>query len=124
MAQIGTNTVVGTYDAATGAVINPALITGQIANAPWGITLDDNNHLFWSNPLGNSISEFNAITRATVDAAFVNGQGLNQPKSVLFMSVPEPSSLALAALSLLGVVVFARRRRAAIGASRLSLALP
>ena len=42
----------------------------------------------------NTISEFDAATGATINAAFVNGQGLNGPRGLLFVSaVPEPSSL-------------------------------
>jgi hypothetical protein len=122
VAQLGANTVVGEYDATTGAAINPALITGQSGIGAWGISLDDNNHLFWINLLSNSISEFDAISGATINPAFINGQGLSGPKSVLFMSVPEPSSLLLVTAAA-GVGLARRRGRKSAGSCRRATAL-
>ena len=94
-----------------GAVINPAFITGF--SYPLGLALDDNNHLFVTRNDGNTtVGEYNATTGATISTDFINGQGLDQPGSIVFVSsVPEPSTFALAGIGVLSLLTCIRQRR-------------
>src|SRR5262249_21190076 len=105
----GARTFVGIeeLDAITGAVINPTFIPGPV----YGMTLDDNNHLFVDN--GSAIGEYDATTGAAINANLITG--LSNANAIAFVSVvPEPATLVLAALGLLGLVFIARRRKVAI----------
>src|SRR6266496_2660730 len=61
---------VGEYDAATGATINSALVSGL--NAPAGIAVSGGN-LWVVQPFAGTIGEYNATTGATVNASLVSG---------------------------------------------------
>jgi hypothetical protein len=64
---------VSVYNATTGAVVNPTLITTPSTGRPFGIALDGNNHLFVADWLANTIGEFNATTGAAINLTFVSG---------------------------------------------------
>jgi hypothetical protein len=72
---------IGAYNAVTGATINAALVNGQGLSNPFGLALDNSNHIFVSNN-NNTIGEYNASTGMTINAAFINGQGLNSPQGL------------------------------------------
>ena len=77
-----------------------------------GLALDGSNYLFVANTnLGiNTVGEYDAITGATINAAFVNGQGILGTNDVVFVPVPEPSSLLLV-VAAAGIGVARRRWR-------------
>jgi hypothetical protein len=119
----GTNTV-GEYDATTGATINATFInfSSQEFGEPGGMALDDNNHLFITGSSTanniNTVGEYDAITGATINAKFINGQGLYGPGELLFVpGVPEPSSLLLCAAAA-GIGFGIRRRNWLSGRGR------
>jgi hypothetical protein len=102
------NASVGQFDATTGATINAGFIVGP-SGSTWGMALDGNNHLFVANNFG-PIAEYNATTGATINATFISP--INHPNGLAFApSVPEPSSLLLAALAFAGVAAWGGRRR-------------
>jgi hypothetical protein len=74
------NGSVGEYNAVTGATINSAFIpTNQGLSAyPYGLALDNSNHLFVASAANNTIGEYDATTGATINAAFIS-QGLSSP---------------------------------------------
>jgi hypothetical protein len=113
---VGTNGVIE-YNSITGAVINPNFITPTPASYPYGLALDDNNHLFLSRNDGNTtVGEYNATTGAAVSVDLINGQGLDQPGSIVFVnSVPEPSTFVLAGSGFLCLVVCRKYRRGTLG---------
>jgi hypothetical protein len=59
------------------------------------------------------VGEYDATTGATINATFVNGQGLNGPGFLVFAApVPEPSSMLLvAAAAVAGVGVVTAKGR-------------
>ena len=65
-----TSGTVGEYDAATGATINSALVSGL--NGPTGIAVSGGN-LWVGNYFAGTIGEYNATTGATVNASLVSG---------------------------------------------------
>jgi streptogramin lyase len=67
-----TSNTVGEYDAATGATINSALVSGL--NGPTGIAVSGGN-LWVYNLFAGTIGEYNATTGATVNASLVSGLG-------------------------------------------------
>ena len=104
-----TGDTIAEYNASTGALINPALISGL--QHPESITISGND-LYVVNYSGGTVGEY--LTNGTsVNPTLISG--LYQPQSVA-VNVPEPSSLAL--LMFLGVTVGARRRFKTAGNSR------
>jgi hypothetical protein len=111
------NGTVGEYDAVTGATISAAFIMGFPIVG--GLTLDGSNHLFVAsflisggNLISNNVGEYDATTGAAINATFINnGQGLSAPAGLLFVPIPEPSSLMLVAGAAVSGVVMWRRRR-------------
>src|SRR4029078_8735604 len=85
--------------------------------------LSDDNHMVWNTPLAPSISEFDATTGGAINSAFVNGQGLTDPRNLLFVPVPEPSSLLLPAAAGVAVCVRRLRRGSGLGSVALLVAL-
>ncbi len=84
-ANFDTN-IVGEYDATTGATINASFIqepNPQSLFNPRGLAVDNQNHLFVSNENANIVGEYDATTGATINAHFINGQGLNNPHTLL-----------------------------------------
>ena len=73
---------------------------------PQGLTLDDNNHLFVTysdfNTSFEAVGEYNATTGAAINVDFINGQGLDQPESIVFVNFRAGAVV---------VVVAGRRRR-------------
>ena len=74
-ASNGGNNTVGAYNAVTGATINSSFIgAGQGLSQPWGMALDNNNHLFVvsaPNQTDNGwVGLYNATTGATINANF------------------------------------------------------
>jgi PEP-CTERM motif len=79
---------IGEYNAVTGATINAALVNGQGLNSAYGLAYGAGN-LYVSNggfngggSLVNTVGEYNATTGATINSAFINGQGLNAPSGL------------------------------------------
>jgi hypothetical protein len=104
------NGVVGEYNATTGAAINASLISAGIT-APYGIAISGTD-LYVAN--GNSIGEYNANTGATIDGAIGTGIGTATGLAVEQAAVPEPSSVALLAITAGGAFLALRRRRATV----------
>lgn len=105
--------VVHECDATTGAIINANFISdSQGLNGPYGLTLDGNNHLFVVNNGNNTVGEYDATTGATINATFISGsQGLNGPLGIVLVNtVPEPSTLVLAAFGFAGLAAWGWRR--------------
>ena len=72
------------------------LISG--VSYPYALGLDGNNHLFVGHFFA-TVGEYDATTGATINANFINGQGLYDPFDIVYMSaVPEPSSVVLSAV--------------------------
>jgi hypothetical protein len=65
---------IGEYNAATGAVINSAFISGFTA-APFGVAASGGNLFITSG--NNTVGEYNAATGAPINSAFISG--LSQP---------------------------------------------
>jgi len=94
-----TGDTIAEYNAATGALINPTLISGL--QRPDSLTISGND-LYVVNFGGGTVGEY--LTDGTpVNPSLISG--LYQPESVA-VNVPEPSSLAL--LMFLGVTIGAR----------------
>src|SRR5690348_731553 len=64
----GGDSIVGEYDATSGAAINANLITGL--NRPVGLALSGNN-LLVVNFGGTTVGEYNATTGAAINANFI-----------------------------------------------------
>jgi hypothetical protein len=45
--------------------------------------LDGNNHIFLNDSVANTVGEYDATTGATINATFINGQGLKDPAFML-----------------------------------------
>ena len=71
--------IVAEYDATTGAQ-GPFPFIQQLGS-PAGITLDGLNHMLVTTGY-DSVGMYDATTGATINAAFINGQGLNAPIAV------------------------------------------
>ena len=71
--------IVAEYDATTGAQ-GPFPFIQQLGS-PAGITLDGLNHILVTTGY-DSVGMYDATTGATINAAFINGQGLNAPIAV------------------------------------------
>ena len=96
---------IGEYDGATGATIDANFVAGL--DFPFGLALDGSNHLFVCNDAGGTVGEYDAATGATINATFISS--VNELSGLVFVPVPEPSSLLLAAAAGLGVGILARR---------------
>jgi predicted outer membrane repeat protein len=73
--------------------------------------------LFVTNDVDNTVGEYNATTGATLNAAFINGQGLHAPGDIVFgAAVPEPSTFMLVGVGVVGLLARVRQ-----GARRLGL---
>jgi hypothetical protein len=62
---------VGKYDTATGAAINPSLITGL--TSPYGLALSANNLFVANRSSPGSVGKYDATTGATINASFIAG---------------------------------------------------
>jgi len=100
------NRVIGEYDATTGATINSLFINpGGIAAG--ALELDNNNHLFVTRPENGAVGEYDATTGAIINAAFINQ---TFPQDLVFVPVPEPSTLLLAGIGFAGFAARGWRR--------------
>jgi hypothetical protein len=65
--------------------------------------------IFVTNFVSGTIGEYDATTGATVNAALVTG--LNVPQGIAIAAVPEPTTILMAAIGLVGVSFFELRSR-------------
>jgi hypothetical protein len=106
------------FNATTGALVNASFVTGL--GTPMAMAMSGGD-LFVADAGYYRIGEYNATTGAAVNASLISS--LNYPVDVavlgggLFVAdygtivVPEPSTLALAALGFLALVAWRLRRR-------------
>ena len=76
---------VGEYDATTGKRRHQRepLSSARDSTTRIGLAVDGNNHLFVTNFSNNTVGQYNATTGATINSAFINGQGLNLPGTIV-----------------------------------------
>lgn len=126
VASFGTNQILE-YNGTTGAFIGSfADATGSCSglSLPRDVTFGPNGNLFVSSYGSGDVFEFNGSSGACVSDFIPSGTGgLTGPTFLLFgdlgqpnggggSAVPEPSSLALIACGLAGVIILNRRKRA------------
>ena len=103
--------VVGRLDGVTLQYIDDFTQTGQLSGAG-SIAFGPDGNLYVASWYNSSVQRFDGNTGVFIDY-FVspNSGGLVGPKSILFTSVPEPSTLALAAV---GMIALAARWAAGV----------
>jgi hypothetical protein len=104
VASIGQGIATGTIGeyGLDGSTFNASLFSGL--HIPWGIAISGND-LYVVNNGGTTIGEY-TTAGATVNASLISG--LDNPAAVAVSSVPEPSTIATAAL---GAAMFLLRSR-------------
>ena len=109
------NDAVLEYNGTTGAFVKDFTSGGGLSGTQ-GLVFGPNGDLFVSGFFNNAVLEYNGTTGAFIKT-FASGGGLSGPNFLTFSpsepSVPEPSSLFLAALGALAILANASRTRAA-----------
>jgi streptogramin lyase len=80
--------------------------------APYGLLFGPNGNLFVAGATSNNVAEYNGTTGAFERVFVSSGSGgLSDPRFLLELSVPEPATLSLMVLGLLGAGFAGRKRR-------------
>jgi glucose/arabinose dehydrogenase len=85
---------------------NGTVFASSGVNHPTGLAFDSAGNLYVANTGNNTIEEFNSSGVGTVFAS-----GLDNPRSLAFQPVPEPSTWALLAMGSVALLVNLQRRR-------------
>jgi streptogramin lyase len=86
---------------------NQSTFANTNLDGPYGLALDSSDNLFVANEANNTIEEFDSSGNGTLFASSY----LDHPEDIAIDSIPEPSTLLLAALGALTLWPYLKRRR-------------
>ncbi len=98
------------YNGTTGAFIDTFASGGL--NGPLGLVFGPDGNLYVSSRYTNNVLRYNGTTGAFIDT-FASGGGLSCPNFLTFTPtpIPEPSSLLLLGIGIVGIACYGWRRR-------------
>ncbi len=93
---------------ATGASLG-VFASGGLIDNPYGMEFGPDGNLYVANYSGDNVLRFDGLTGSLLGIA-ASGNGLDGPSTIMFTAVPEPSSITLLSMSVIGTALAKRRR--------------